>query len=43
LPEVMKHFPELQNPKRTSLKPKDIIACFKLKVWDFDKKQMVGV
>lgn len=43
LPEVMAHFPELQNPKRTSLKPKDIAACFKLKVWDFEKQQMVGV
>lgn len=43
LPEVMKALPELQNAKKTSLKPKDIIACFKLKVWDFDKQQMVGV
>lgn len=43
LPEVMKDFPELQNAKKTSLKPKDIIACFKLKVWDFEKQEMVGV
>lgn len=43
LPEVMKALPELQNAKKTSLKPKDIIACFKLKVWDFEKQQMVGV
>jgi omega-6 fatty acid desaturase (delta-12 desaturase) len=43
LPEVMAHFPELQNPKVTSLKPKDIVACFKLKVWDTDKQEMVGV
>lgn len=43
LPEVMKALPELQNAKKTSLKPKDIIACFKLKVWDFEKQQMVSV
>jgi omega-6 fatty acid desaturase (delta-12 desaturase) len=43
LPEVMNDFPELQNAKKTSLKPKDIIACFRLKVWDFEKQQMVGV
>lgn len=43
LPEVMKALPELQNAKKTSLKPKDIIACFKLKVWDYEKQQMVGI
>lgn len=43
LPEVMKALPELQNAKKTSLKPKDIIACFKLKVWDFENQKMIGV
>lgn len=43
LPEVMKALPELQNAKKTSLKPKDIMACFKLKVWDFEKQQMIGI
>lgn len=43
LPEVMDKIPELQKAKKTSLKPKDIIACFKLKVWDFEKQEMVGV
>ena len=43
LPEVMQAIPELQHAKQTSLKPKDIIACFKLKVWDFEKQQMVGI
>ena len=43
LPEVMAAFPELQHPKKTSLKPKDVMACFKLKVWDFEKQQMVGI
>lgn len=43
LPEVMAAIPELQNPKRTSLSPKDIMACFRLKVWDFEKQEMVGL
>ncbi len=42
LPEVMKDFPELQSPKTTSLKIKDIIACFKLKVWDPEQGRMIG-
>lgn len=43
LPEVMAAIPELQHPKETSLKPKDVLACFKLKVWDFEKQKMVGL
>jgi omega-6 fatty acid desaturase (delta-12 desaturase) len=43
LPEVMKAIPELQAAKTTSLKPKDVIACFKLKVYDFEKQELVGV
>lgn len=43
LPEVMHDFPELQTPKKTSLKPKDIIACFRLKIWDPERNQMIGV
>jgi len=43
LPKVMAEFPELQKAKTTSLKPRDIIACFKLKVWDYEKQQMVGI
>lgn len=42
LPETMAAIPELQNPGRTSLKPKDIAACFELKVWDPDQNRMVG-
>jgi omega-6 fatty acid desaturase (delta-12 desaturase) len=42
LPEVMKAFPELQQAKRTSLKPKDIAACLRLKVWDVKEGRMVG-
>ena len=43
LPEVMQAFPELQHPKRTSLKFKDIAACLRLKVWDPAQGKMVGV
>jgi omega-6 fatty acid desaturase (delta-12 desaturase) len=42
LPEVMKKFPELQKCKTTSLHPKDIIACLRLKVWDQEIETMVG-
>lgn len=43
LPEVMDAFKELQHAKKTSLKIKDVIACFKLKVWDIEMQKMVGV
>lgn len=40
LPEAMQAIPELHNPGKTSLAPKDIAACFALKVWDPDKNAM---
>lgn len=43
LPETMKAIPELQSAKTTSLEIKEIIACFRLKVWDPERKKMVGV
>jgi omega-6 fatty acid desaturase (delta-12 desaturase) len=43
LPEVMKQFKELQNCKRTSLSPKAVISCLRLKIWDQEKHQMVGL
>jgi omega-6 fatty acid desaturase (delta-12 desaturase) len=43
LPEVMAHIKELQSCKRTSLRIKEVIACLQLKVWDQDKKKMVGL
>ena len=42
LPEVYRAFPELQNARTTSLHPKEIIACFRLKVWDPELNRMVG-
>lgn len=43
LTEVMKHFAELQNCKTTSLTPRAISACLKLKVWDQESNRMIGV
>jgi omega-6 fatty acid desaturase (delta-12 desaturase) len=41
LPEVMTHFPELQNCKMTTLRLKDISACLQLKVWDAEQNRMI--
>jgi omega-6 fatty acid desaturase (delta-12 desaturase) len=41
LPETMDAIPELQHPGKTSLRPSDILACFKLKLWDPDQHKMV--
>jgi omega-6 fatty acid desaturase (delta-12 desaturase) len=43
LPEVWDAIPEMRTAKTTSLKIKDVWACLKLKVWDFENKKMVGV
>jgi len=42
LPEAMAAIPELQAAKVTTLKPSDIVACLKLKVWDADQNKMIG-
>lgn len=41
LPEAFEYFPEFQNPKTTSLNPRDIWACFQLKVWDPEANRML--
>jgi len=43
LPEVMEKFPELQQCKTTSLKLRDVSACFRLKVWDPEQNRMIGL
>jgi omega-6 fatty acid desaturase (delta-12 desaturase) len=43
LPEVLREIPELRNPKTTSLSPRDIMRCLRLKVWDVESQSMVGV
>lgn len=43
LPEAYQAIPELQNAKTTSLKIKDVAACFRLKVWDPERNRMVSL
>ena len=43
LPEAQRLIPELQKPKTTSLHPRDIIRCLRLKVWDVESQQMVSL
>jgi omega-6 fatty acid desaturase (delta-12 desaturase) len=43
LPEAMKNIPELRLAKTTTLNPSDIIACFRMKVWDAEKNEMTSV
>lgn len=43
LPEVMKAIPALQNAKTTTLSPRDIRACFLLKVWDPEQDRMISL
>lgn len=42
LPDAMAAVPELHDPPKTSLKPGDVMACFRQKLWDPDKGRMVG-
>jgi omega-6 fatty acid desaturase (delta-12 desaturase) len=42
LPEAMAAIPELQQAKITTLKPSDIAACLRLKVWDSEQNRMIG-
>jgi omega-6 fatty acid desaturase (delta-12 desaturase) len=42
LPEAMAGIPELQRPHVTTLHPRDIVANFKLKLWDPHAGRMVG-
>ena len=42
LPEAAAAIPELQNPRTTSLKPREILRCLRLKVWDVESQRMVS-
>ena len=42
LPVAMHRIRELQQAKITSLNPKDIWACLRLKVWDPEQQKMIG-
>lgn len=41
LPEIVRDMPELQNPRRTSLHPLDVLRCLRLKVWDVESQRML--
>jgi acyl-lipid omega-6 desaturase (Delta-12 desaturase) len=38
----MEQIQELQQAKTTTLRPKDILACLRLKAWDPETQRMVG-
>jgi omega-6 fatty acid desaturase (delta-12 desaturase) len=41
LPKAMAAIPELQNPTVTTLKPRDVLACFRANLWDGASGRMV--
>jgi omega-6 fatty acid desaturase (delta-12 desaturase) len=41
LPQAMAAIPELQHPAVTSLRPSDVVACFRANVWDEASGHMV--
>lgn len=43
LPEAYHEIPELQTATTTTLRIKDIRACFRLKVWNPEKQMMTGI
>jgi omega-6 fatty acid desaturase (delta-12 desaturase) len=43
LPEIYQDIPELQKAKTTTLHPRDIFRCFRLKVWCVETQRMTGV
>lgn len=42
LPDAIEAIPELHRPADTSLRPRDIIACLRLKLWDEETGRMVS-
>jgi omega-6 fatty acid desaturase (delta-12 desaturase) len=43
LPEVVRALPELQRAKETSLHPRDVWRCLRLKLWDSDRQEMIAL
>ena len=43
LPEAMAGVEELQHPGTTTLRPADVVACLRLKLWDPDARALVGL
>jgi omega-6 fatty acid desaturase (delta-12 desaturase) len=42
LPEAMAAIPELQHPTITSLRPRDILSCFRANLWEISTQRMVS-
>ena len=42
LPEAMAAIPELQSPVTTTLKPRDILDCFRCCLWDEERRRAVS-
>ena len=43
LPEAYEKLPELQTARVTSLRPKEILRCLSLKVWDTDTQKLISL
>ena len=43
LPEAYEKHPELQAARVTSLRPKEILRCLSLKVWDADQQKLLSL
>jgi omega-6 fatty acid desaturase (delta-12 desaturase) len=43
LPEIYRDIPELRRAKTTTLHPRDILRCLRLKVWCVETQRVVGV
>lgn len=43
LPEAFKNIEELRYAKQTTLKPRDIVACLRLKIWDPEVQRMISL
>ena len=43
LPEALRSIPELQRAKTTSLHPRNIYRCLRLKVWDVERQRMISL
>lgn len=41
LPEAMAAIPELQAPHVTTLRPRDVVTCLRLNLWDPERQRMV--
>jgi omega-6 fatty acid desaturase (delta-12 desaturase) len=41
LPEAMAGIEELQSPGTTSLRPRDVLSCLRLKLWDVEQERLV--